>query len=398
MEIKLQNLELKVDTKGVEKANNEFNTLDGALSKIGLTSKQLQDSFTDVKTKLTSSSKEVDQYKNNLGQVVEVTTRLNDGQKTYSATTITLNSSLAKNVTSISNLNAQYKTQDEVLKNLKVDLSEYQRISGQVNSDGSITERWTNNSGKIVTLNGKMIDGQIKYIGSLKEVNSAVESNAKQADKWRYSWSKAFQSFTTYMSVTTVFYQIIHAIRDMIDEVTELDGALVELRKVTDLEGESLQKFTKEAYVAGADVAKTGTEMIEAATSFAKAGYSKDQILQLGKVATMYTNIADEAISSADAADFIIAQLKAFNLESDDLNKTLENSYHIIDAVNEVSNNFAVSSSDIATNLGKASSVMANAGNSMEQMIGLNIRSSKTPLIDGKFFRDIMNQTMIVIL
>ena len=112
----------------------------------------------------------------------------------------------------------------------------------------------------------------------------------------------------------------------------------------------------------------------------------------------MYTNIADEAISSADAANFIIAQLKAFNLESKDMNKTLSNAYHIIDAVNEVSNNFAVSSSDIATNLGKASSVMANAGNSLEQMIGLNIRSNKTPLIDGKFFRDIMNQTMIVIL
>ena len=377
METKLQNLELEVDTKGVKEAKNEFDTLDGALSKIGLTSKQLQDSFTDVKTKLTSSSKEVVQYKNNLGQVVEVTTRLNDGQKTYSATTITLNSSLAKNVTSISNLNAQYKTQDEVLKNLKVDLSEYQRISSQINSDGSITERWTNNSGKIVTLNGKMIDGQTKYIGSLKEVNSAVESNAKQADKWRYSWSKAFQSFTTYMSVTTVFYQIIHTIRDMIDEVTELDGALVELRKVTDLEGESLKRFTKEAYEAGANVAKTGKEMVEAATSFAKAGYSEDQILQLGEVAAMYTNIADEAISSADAADFIIAQLKAFNLESKDMNKTLANSYHIIDAVNEVSNNFAVSSSDIATNLGKASSVMANAGNSMEQMIGLMVAGTE---------------------
>ena len=377
METKLQNLELEVDTKGVEKAKNEFDTLDGALSKIGLTSKQLQDSFTDVKTKLTSSSKEVVQYKNNLGQVVEVTTRLNDGQKTYSATTITLNSSLAKNVTSISNLNAQYKTQDEVLKNLKVDLSEYQRISSQINSDGSITERWTNNSGKIVTLNGKMIDGQTKYIGSLKEVNSAVESNAKQADKWRYSWSKAFQSFTTYMSVTTVFYQIIHTIRDMIDEVTELDGALVELRKVTDLEGESLKRFTKEAYEAGANVAKTGKEMVEAATSFAKAGYSEDQILQLGEVAAMYTNIADEAISSVDAADFIIAQLKAFNLESKDMNKTLANSYHIIDAVNEVSNNFAVSSSDIATNLGKASSVMANAGNSIEQMIGLMVAGTE---------------------
>lgn len=205
----------------------------------------------------------------------------------------------------------------------------------------------------------------------LKSFNNAAAEGKKHADKWKYSWSKAFQSFTTYMSVTTVFYQIIHTIKDMVSEVTELDGALVELKKVTDLEGESLKKFTREAYDAGVNVAKTGTEMVEAATSFAKAGYNEDQILKLGEVAAMYTNIADEAISSADAADFIIAQLKAFNLESENMNETLNNAYHIIDAVNEVSNNFAVSSSDIATNLGKASSVMANAGNSMEQMIGL---------------------------
>ena len=364
IEARLQKLELKVDAKGIKAASNEFDTLDGALSKVGLTSKQLQDSFTDVKTKLTSSSKEVVQYKNNLGQVVEVTTRLNNGQKTYSATTTTLNSSLAKNVTSISNLNAQYKTQDEVLRNLKVDLSEYQKISSQVNSDGSLIERWTNNSGKIVTLNGKMIDGQTKYIGSLKEVDSAVEVNAKQADKWHYSWSKAFQSFTTYMSVTTVFYQTIGAIRSMITEVTDLDSALVELRKVTDLEGGSLENFTEKAYDAAANVAKTGTEMVNAATEFAKAGYGEDQILKLGELALMYTNIADEEVSAAEAAEFMIAQMKAFNIEATDAE-------HIIDAVNEVANRYAVSSADIANNLGKSSAVMANAGNSYEEMIGI---------------------------
>ena len=364
IEARLQKLELKVDAKGIKAASNEFDTLDGALSKVGLTSKQLQDSFTDVKTKLTSSSKEVVQYKNNLGQVVEVTTRLNNGQKTYSATTTTLNSSLAKNVTSISNLNAQYKTQDEILRNLKVDLSEYQKISSQVNSDGSLIERWTNNSGKIVTLNGKMIDGQTKYIGSLKEVDSAVEVNAKQADKWHYSWSKAFQSFTTYMSVTTVFYQTIGAIRSMITEVTDLDSALVELRKVTDLEGASLENFTEKAYDAAANVAKTGTEMVNAATEFAKAGYGEDQILKLGELALMYTNIADEEVSAAEAAEFMIAQMKAFNIEATDAE-------HIIDAVNEVANRYAVSSADIANNLGKSSAVMANAGNSYEEMIGI---------------------------
>lgn len=104
--------------------------------------------------------------------------------------------------------------------------------------------------------------------------------------------------------------------------------------------------------------------MVEAATEFAKAGYDEDQSLELGRIALMYTNIADEAVSAGEAANFIIAQMKAFNIEAED-------SMHIIDAVNEVANNFAVSSADIANNLGVSSAVMANAGNTYEEVIGL---------------------------
>ena len=85
----------------------------------------------------------------------------------------------------------------------------------------------------------------------------------------------------------------------------------------------------------------------------------------------MYTNIADEEVSAGESANFLIAQIKSFNLESEDTNKTLENTRHVIDAVNEVSNSFAVSSADIAKNLGISSAVMANAGNTLEETIGL---------------------------
>ena len=205
----------------------------------------------------------------------------------------------------------------------------------------------------------------------MEKTGKHLKNQAFATDNWAYNWSKAMQSFLTYNTVTQFFNTVSNGIQDMILEVKELDDALTELKKVTDLEGDSLDKFVDKAFEAGREVAKTGTEMVGAATSFAKAGYDEKSILELGKVAAMYTNIADEEISAADSADFIIAQLKAFNLEAEDTNKTLENSYHIIDAVNEVSNNYAVSSSDIATNMGKASAVMANAGNSMEQMIGL---------------------------
>lgn len=213
-------------------------------------------------------------------------------------------------------------------------------------------------------------NGFSSAIKSAKQFNTELENTTKHiknqsfaTDNWVYNWSKAMQSFLTYNTVTQFFNTVMNGIKDMVEQVKDLDKSLVELQKVTDLEGESLNKFVKEAYDAGKTVAKTGTEMIDAATSFAKAGY-KDNALQLGTIAAMYTNIADEEVNAATAADAIIAQMKAFNIEAQD-------SIHIIDAINEVSNNFAVSSADITRNLGKASVVMANAGNSMEQYIGL---------------------------
>ena len=55
--------------------------------------------------------------------------------------------------------------------------------------------------------------------------------------------------------------------------------------------------------------------------------------------------------------------MKAFNIEA-------SNATHVIDAVNEVSNNFAVSSTDVATALTKTSSAMSVLGNDFEQTIG----------------------------
>ena len=56
--------------------------------------------------------------------------------------------------------------------------------------------------------------------------------------------------------------------------------------------------------------------------------------------------------------------MKAFNIEA-------ENSQHIIDAVNEVSNHFAVSSSDLSNNLGKVSAALAVNGVQYEEMLGM---------------------------
>lgn len=56
--------------------------------------------------------------------------------------------------------------------------------------------------------------------------------------------------------------------------------------------------------------------------------------------------------------------MKAFNVEAED-------AITIIDQINQVSNNFAVSSSDLATAIPKVSATMAQAGNSMSETLAL---------------------------
>lgn len=173
-----------------------------------------------------------------------------------------------------------------------------------------------------------------------------------------------FKKVVEFGLVTDVIQLFSQVIREAVSAVFELDAAVTEFKKVSDLSGDALDDYTKKLGEMGQEVARTRAEMVDAATTFRKSGYSDEESATLARVATMYQNVADEAISAGESADFIISQMKAFNIEAEDAE-------HIIDAINEVSNNFAVSSTDLATNIGKASAALAVGGNTYEEVLGL---------------------------
>lgn len=148
----------------------------------------------------------------------------------------------------------------------------------------------------------------------------------------------AIKERAKYSIANTLIYGSINAMKDMVANVRELDKAQVELRKVTTLSGQSLKDFTNEAYQMGSKVAKTGTEIVQASTEFAKMGYDPKQALGLSELASRFQNIADTEISAAESAKFINSQLKAFG-KTDSLQKftgDFEKAQHVIDATNEV--------------------------------------------------------------
>ena len=173
-----------------------------------------------------------------------------------------------------------------------------------------------------------------------------------------------FKKVVEFGLVTDVIQLFSQVIREAVSAVFELDEAVTEFKKVSDLSGDALDDYTEKLGKMGQEVARTRAEMVDAATTFRKSGYSDEESATLARVATMYQNVADEAISAGESADFIISQMKAFNIEAEDAE-------HIIDAINEVSNNFAVSSTDLATNIGKASAALVVGDNTMEESLGL---------------------------
>ena len=165
-------------------------------------------------------------------------------------------------------------------------------------------------------------------------------------------------------TINMIYDGIINKMSEAIQVTNDFDAAMVEFKKVTDTTGLSLDAYTEKLGQLGEATASTTTEMLSASTEFSKSGYGAEDSAKLAQIANLYMNIADAEISAGEAASFIVSQMKAFGVEADDATQ-------IIDKVNEVSNNFAVSSTDIASALTKQSASLAAYGNDLNESIAL---------------------------
>ena len=104
--------------------------------------------------------------------------------------------------------------------------------------------------------------------------------------------------------------------------------------------------------------------MTEAAVLFKQTGASDEDAAKLAQLANLYMNVADNEMTAADASAYITSQMKAFKITAND-------AITILDKTNEVSNKFAVSSSDISRALTTSSSSLAVYGNDINETIAL---------------------------
>lgn len=175
----------------------------------------------------------------------------------------------------------------------------------------------------------------------IKDAISGIGSAAENAKQHTQGLSDIVSKFSSWQIVGDIIHGVKDGMQDMVQQVFDLDESLVELDKVTDLSSEGLRQLEDDAFAVGEQIGATGKDIIDATTLFAQAGYEAKDALDLGEQAIMLKNVSEAGATAEGSANTLIAAMKAFNIEASD-------SGHIVDALNEVSNKYAVSVSDLS--------------------------------------------------
>lgn len=196
------------------------------------------------------------------------------------------------------------------------------------------------------------------------ELKKYIQDTGLETDKLSVKLKKLFGTNLASQLASQAINELRQGLRQVYQNVVDIDSAMTELKKVTDETSGTYSKFLSEAGDRAKAVGSTVSDIVNATADYARLGYSLDDAKTLADVSAVYYNVGDDLDSFTTATDNIVGTMKAFNLEADD-------AIGLVDKLNAVSNNFAVSSGDLGNILQRSASAMEAAGNTLDQTIAL---------------------------
>lgn len=148
------------------------------------------------------------------------------------------------------------------------------------------------------------------------------------------------------------FYQIFNQLRRGVEVIHQFDDALTEMMKVSDETRKTLEDYQKTTFDIADAIGTSALQLQNSTADFMRLGESLNEAAESAKVANVLMNVS-EFQSIDEATKSLIAMSAAY----DDLSKM-----NIIDKLNEVGNNYSISTSGAAEALQMSASALKTAG------------------------------------
>ena len=206
-----------------------------------------------------------------------------------------------------------------------------------------------------------------KFKNLTKEIKNAGKDGLTVFDKLK---AKA-KEYMSYLSAAEIFMYAEQGLREMFNTVKEIDTAMTGLYRVTDLTAAEYDTLFNSMINSAKEYGATLNDIINATTDWVRAGFDANTSLGLAEVTTMYQHISD--LDYDTAAENLIT---AYNGFKDELNGAFDGDTvgavnYIADILNELDNNFAVTSAGLGEALTRSASALDLAGNSIQETAGM---------------------------
>lgn len=204
---------------------------------------------------------------------------------------------------------------------------------------------------------------------NLKEITSEIinienaEIRAGRAGRSFFDTLKnsGFHQIAAQMAGMFGLYDVINLGKEGFNVVRELNTALTEMRKVSDESLQSLKNYQNTTFDTADAVGTTAKQIQNSTADWMRLGESMNQAAESAKDANVLLNVSEfEGID--EATESLVSMSQAYK----DLDKM-----DIIDVLNNIGNNYSISTDGLATALKDSASALVTANNDLNEAVSL---------------------------
>lgn len=175
--------------------------------------------------------------------------------------------------------------------------------------------------------------------------------------------SRGFSKVGQFIGTYRIIMEAVKTLKKMVSEVTAVDSALIELRKVSDASDVEIQQSFDAATASAKKYGTAISDVINSQADWARLGYGVKEAQQLADVTTLFQTVGDN-MTQETASQGLISILKGYQMD-------VSQAESIIDKLNEVANTSPIDTAGLTEALERSVSSMAAAGNTLDESIGL---------------------------
>lgn len=253
-----------------------------------------------------------------------------------------------------------YERERKNLNNLVLQIDKYAASLSGLDKRKDLAEELNN-------IRQAAVDGTSTYStlsNLLSNLQIRMEQAGISAETLGQKLSRLFKEhFQTAIAMAGVA-MVKQGLREVYDNVLELDTAVTELKKVSKMTGDEMNEYLDRTATNARELGANISDLVSSAADWKRLGYTDEDSEELARVAALMANVGDGIDNATTASSYLISTMQGFGLVADDAE-------HLLDCMNQIANTEPVSMEDLGIIMQKSSAAMSAAGNTYQETLAM---------------------------